>query len=541
MTKDKTTLQNKWERGAVAGGVWGTSELLLGSLLHNLKVPMKGYIMASIGIALLSGINARWREQGLFWRAGLTAAILKFFSPSHKIINPAISISFEGCLMEAGQKILGSNVFGFALGGSLALLYTLVHKFIRMLMMYGANIYILYATFIEETAGVTGLKSLTPVAGIMIIASVYAVWGCIVAVAGYNVGRSIENKPAHMLYIKEIPVAPQVQSEPAMGSSPEPSFPWMAANLICVIMTFIFLSENSVVIPMMLIFSVYTAVRYRNMLKKFLKLKFWLPIIVISFLSGVFIYAADGNGVLSVVAISGGVRMVFRAYFMALFITGITFEITHPVIRNFIQKRYGDTIKTALQTAGITRNAVEPIFAGRGAMKNPVRTFRSLVTTAHSVAEKQFANVIIVTGGVNSGKTTFMLKEAERLSFLGVCGFCAFAHQLEPVKDKYYIRNLRSNGTELFCQRDRTGKFIFSETALQYGIETVRRDMKDSKYVFIDEAGKLELKGEGWFSLIKEVMKTDLTVVISVRDIFLHDFVSKFGIIRPAVINVEKI
>jgi len=79
MKHDNDSLNKKWQKGAVAGGAWGTAELLLGSFLHNLRVPMKGYIMTSIGIALLSGMNSKWREQGIFWRAGLTADLLKFF------------------------------------------------------------------------------------------------------------------------------------------------------------------------------------------------------------------------------------------------------------------------------------------------------------------------------------------------------------------------------------------------------------------------------------------------------------------------------
>lgn len=538
MKHDNASLNKKWQKGAVAGGAWGTAELLLGSFLHNLRVPMKGYIMTSIGIALLSGMNAKWREQGVFWRAGLTAALLKFFSPSYKIINPAISITLESFLMEGGQKLLGSNAAGFALGGSMAQFYTLIHKFTRMFMMYGANIYILYETFFEKTAGLAGIKSLTPLAGLTILSAIYITWGAMMAVIGCYLGKTADSAATQPLYIKKIPVPDQQRRAENTLKLPEPSFIWMAANTTGMILTFIFLSENSPVIPMLLIFSVYAAIRYQTMLKRFLKVRFWIPVIIISFLSGVVIYGAEGTYT-SMAAVSGGIRMVFRAYFMTLFITGVVFEVNHPKIREFISIRYGDTLEEALLTANLTRTAVEPIMTGRGNARTPLKTFRSIISAAHSVARDDFENVILITGGVNSGKTSFMRNEAERLKPFGVCGFFAIAEQILPSKDRYMLHDIRSKRSELFCKRDRKGGFSFNEKALSFGREIVMQGLEDSRYIFIDEAGRLELTGKGWSGLIKDIINTDKTVVISVRESYLEDFISSFGIRKPVVINIE--
>jgi nucleoside-triphosphatase THEP1 len=499
---------------------------------------MKGYMMTSIAIALLSGMNAKWRSKGVFWRAGITAAALKFFSPSHKIINPAIAITCEGFLMELGQRLFGSNIVGFAVGGSMAMFYTLVHKFSRMMLTYGTDIYLLYAAFFQKTALITGLEGLTPLNGLIFLSLIYLLWGVLAASVGFLIGCSAKDTRPDILYLKEVPVVDEHRMKDDKNL-PEHSFFWLFFCFAGALLTLVFMSKNSFIIPLIFILSIYASVRYRVMLRKLLRVKFWFPVLVISFLSGVILYSTGGD-YLSFGAFAGGVRMIFRVYFMTLFITGLTYEFSHPYVKGIIASRYGDTLETALQTAGVTRSAVQPYFSGRTAFQSPVKTFRSVISTAHSVAEKRFSDVVIITGGVDSGKTSFMKKEWERLSGFGVCGFCAFAERLLPSKDHYYIKDLNSSRSELFCYRNSEGKFIFRDDALEFGRNVVVKNIENSRYVFLDEAGKLEINGGGWCGLIKEVLRADVTLVVSVRRKFLDEFIEAFDIERPVVVDVEK-
>jgi len=73
---------------------------VLGSFLHNLKVPFSGNILTAIGIIILISVSYIWKEKGLFWRAGLICAIMKTMSPSAVIFGPMIAIFSEAMLLE---------------------------------------------------------------------------------------------------------------------------------------------------------------------------------------------------------------------------------------------------------------------------------------------------------------------------------------------------------------------------------------------------------------------------------------------------------
>jgi len=94
---------------------------------------------------------------------------------------PAVSIALEGASMEVGQLLFGSNVLGIIVGGALAMLYILIHIFVRLLIVYGINIYILYEKFFEELVSFAGLKNITPIGGLIILAVVHLVWGIAVS------------------------------------------------------------------------------------------------------------------------------------------------------------------------------------------------------------------------------------------------------------------------------------------------------------------------------------------------------------------------
>ena len=78
----KKQIKDIWLKAAVVGSLWGSVEIIVGSFFHNIRMPMSGTILAVLGISLLVAFGQIWKDKGLFWRAGLIAAMMKSGSPS---------------------------------------------------------------------------------------------------------------------------------------------------------------------------------------------------------------------------------------------------------------------------------------------------------------------------------------------------------------------------------------------------------------------------------------------------------------------------
>jgi hypothetical protein len=48
----KHSLSEKWIKASIMGTIWAASEIVLGSFLHNLKVPFSGNILTAIGLVI---------------------------------------------------------------------------------------------------------------------------------------------------------------------------------------------------------------------------------------------------------------------------------------------------------------------------------------------------------------------------------------------------------------------------------------------------------------------------------------------------------
>ncbi|MFZ5787795.1 MAG: hypothetical protein ACOY3Y_15265, partial [Acidobacteriota bacterium] len=139
MTTAPAGPDQRWLRAAVLGSLWAAAEIVLGSFLHNLRMPLRGHLMTALGIALLGAGTRAWPQRGLLWRAGLLAAAMKSVSPSAMLLGPMVAIAVEGAAMEAGAALLGRRRAWLALGGALAMSWTFAHQIVSLLITYGTD------------------------------------------------------------------------------------------------------------------------------------------------------------------------------------------------------------------------------------------------------------------------------------------------------------------------------------------------------------------------------------------------------------------
>jgi len=196
------SLSNTWLRSAVLGCLWASSEIVLGSFLHNLRVPFASNFLTGIGIILLISVGYQWKDKGLFWRSGWICAMMKAVSPSAVILGPMIAIFCEALLFELAVRLFGRNMFAFICGGMLAMTWTFFHKIASYLIFYGLHMIDLYknlAIFAQKQLHFTFSSLWEP---LIILWSVYLFMGLVSAVFGIYIGRRLLKTSLSMQRIK---------------------------------------------------------------------------------------------------------------------------------------------------------------------------------------------------------------------------------------------------------------------------------------------------------------------------------------------------
>ena len=133
-----------WLKAAMLGSLWASVEIILGSFLHNLHIPLSGTILAALGLTLMINGYKLWPEKGLFWRTALITAAMKSISPSAIIFGPMIGIFMEGLILEILVRLFRGRWPGFIIGGALAVSWSLFQKIFVLLMTYGPDFVKLY-------------------------------------------------------------------------------------------------------------------------------------------------------------------------------------------------------------------------------------------------------------------------------------------------------------------------------------------------------------------------------------------------------------
>jgi len=179
-----------WLKAAVLGCLWASSEIVLGSFLHNLHFPFSRIFLTSIGIFLLISVSFQWQCKGFIWRSGLICALMKSVSPSAVIFGPMIAIMSEALLLEISVRIIGKNMIGFMIGSLLAMSWNFMQKIANYLIFYGFNIVDLYASLVKFAEKQLHMHFDTVWMPIIILWIFYLFFGLLSAGIGIYVGKT---------------------------------------------------------------------------------------------------------------------------------------------------------------------------------------------------------------------------------------------------------------------------------------------------------------------------------------------------------------
>ncbi|MEN8116485.1 MAG: nucleoside-triphosphatase [Bacteroidota bacterium] len=547
-------LDDKWIKASVLGTIWAASEIVLGSFLHNLRVPFSGNILTAIALVILISATYKWKDKGLFWRAGLICALLKTMSPSAVIFGPMVAILSEAILLEVSTRLLGRTIPGFILGSILAMSWNLVQKVFNFIIFYGFNIVEVYTNLMQYAERQLGLNFDAVWAPLFVLLLIYALFGTTSALIGIRTGRKMTNNPI------------QFQPENRQNDSSFPgrtrinnfnySFIWLTANIIFMAGALIMIGRIhfGIWVALVAAIAITWALRYKRALRQLVRPKLWIFFVVITMVTAFVLTRLQSDSISTFDAVLIGVEMNLRAIILIMGFTVLGTELYNPVIRNSLSKSYFRQLPIALE---LSLESLPTMIAQtpdlKTISKKPALFIQQIMAFAdfriNEIKNRQAStpNVLIITGDIGSGKTTCIKNLAEKLQKqnITVSGFYssrvmrknkAIGYDIVDISTRQTKKLLRTSGNG---SQNKIGRYFIYPEGLKAGEMALQRD--SSQIVIVDEVGKLELEGNGWSTHLKHVVKNHKGYfLLSVRKEVIKEVIKHFNLSPKKIIDIEK-
>ncbi len=342
---------NKWVLATGPATLWAAMEIVLGSFLHNLRIPFAGSILTFFSIGLMSGFLQIWPYKGLLWRTGIIAALLKSVSPSHIILGPMIGIMSEAMLMELSVRALGGGLPGLMLGGLLSMNASLLHKIFNLLIMYGWNIAGVYLNIFRWLAKQTGWENANPNLLIILVPIIYAFAGVMAALLGYRAGKKALQSTLPVSLREVHPANPTTFFQIPETLKPIPAL--VAIHLISLVVVLVLFGLHVYTAALIItaVYLAFAAIRYKGYLRRFKKPAMWLQFAAILAMALVFGTSLSGDSQNLAKNLEAGIIMIIRATMLISALSCIMAELHSPVIRMLAQRGRMTHLLQAIETA----------------------------------------------------------------------------------------------------------------------------------------------------------------------------------------------
>ncbi len=547
---NKTRLNEKWLKASVIGAVWASSEIVLGSFLHNLKVPFSGSILTAIGVVILISAAYLWKEKGIFWRAGLICALMKTLSPSAVIFGPMIAIFTEALLLEASVRIFGRNYVGFITGSVLAVSWSFAQKIINFLIFYGFNIVELYKNLMQYTERQLNLQFNTLWVPIFIMLSVYILIGLTAAFTGIRTGKK--------LVLQQVEFKPKKYANPFSFNHTNSnhkfrhSLVWLTINfmLIATGLLLISLAIWKIWIIAVPVIAMVWIARYKRALRQLSKPKFWFFFVFITMLTAFLFTKMQGLTVFE--AFLAGLEMNFRATVLILGFSVAGTELYNPRIRHFFSKTWFKQLPVALELSTESLpQVISNIPDFKTVVKNPVAVVSHLIGYAdyrlsEIKAEYSFQpQIFVVKGKIDSGKTTVVKELIENFKSKNIKIGGIYTQKIFENDERigYDVIDVKTNKAETFLRIDhcvaceKVGVFSIFPEGMEKGKQSLNpENTEGDQLVIIDEVGMLELNGKGWAKNLEQLVQSGKKhLLIAVRDEFSEAVLEKMNVQHATV------
>jgi nucleoside-triphosphatase THEP1 len=553
--KFSARLSETWLKAAVVGSLWASFEIIIGSFLHNLRFPFAGTILSFASVALVIAFLQIWDNKGLIWKAGLIAALLKSMSPSAIILGPMIGIFSEALILEFMIMLLGRNMLAYLLGGAMAVLSALMHKLVSLLVTYGFDLVIIVDQLYKYIIRQMGMTKGDPALLLSVVMLAYVLLGMAGAIIGYLAGKKANTIREGV----EREIIPDRQSSFFNETKDQKASAWfLLYHLFCIISCLFMLNSVSLEISFIpaVLYAAFCLYWYRGSMRSFRKPSFWIWFMSITLLAAVFWNGLSKGELWDTEGLLIGLKMNLRAIVILTGFAALSRELRNPLIRTVL---YHHGFASVYHAVGLAFSVLPGIIDSLPGMKKlisrPVSSLGMIVRNAADVypaLEKELAGqspVIIITGNVQEGKTSFLIELVDLLkkNKVRVDGFMArgihdehgrIGYDLEHIFDgerQVYIRNKPSVGWYQY------GKYYFNPEGEEFGkriLECINTENND--LLVIDEIGPVELKGRGWAGEIETLLNSSRVVQLwVVRKSLLKKVIRQWNVGDIMVLDIS--
>jgi nucleoside-triphosphatase THEP1 len=549
----KPVISEKWIKASILGTIWAASEIVLGSFLHNLNIPLSGNILTAIGLILLISVSYKWYEKGIFWRAGLVCAIMKTLSPSAVIFGPMIAIFSQSILLEIAVRVLGKSVTGYIIGSMLAMSWNLFQKLINYIIFYGSDIVKVYKDLVLYAQRQLKVDIETIWHPILVLFALYSIFGLIAAIIGINIGKKLLKKPLTTDLEKR-------NSDSKFNINNQKhhfdySITWLIVNLLLMINGLFWLNYSPWYAWSLVIISTVSIwiFRYKRALRQLTKSKFWIYFFVITMITAFVFTKIQSQSIFTGLRI--GIQMNFRAALIIIGFSVLGTELYSPKIRNLFFKSRFKQIPVALELAfNSLPKTIAAIPGIKDIFKNPFDTLHHIISDAERRLQQlknqaDFSQkVFILTGSIGQGKTTYLQKLINFFQHKGITIGGIYSPRV--LKDKetigYDIIDINTAEREIFLRQAsypdemKIGRFNIHLEGLKKGIKAIQSsNNQNTKMVIIDEVGLLELQNQGWAKNIEELVRNSQNhILLVIRDSFIEKVVEKWTLNNYQVFHI---
>lgn len=550
-----------WLYASVTGSIWASVEIILGSFLHNLHLPMSGTFLSLISVALLSASLQSWNVKGIIWRAAIICASMKSISPSAVILGPIVAIVMEGFLYEAVTRIAGRNIISLIIAGGVAASWSIIQKVVNLILVYGTNLIELYLKLYDYAVQKTGnlLLFQEPYYLLIFFVSIPTIGGMVSSAVGVYIGRRSHRLNHNCI---DEPIENAGLKKRKSSTFHEPALWMLFLQLAAIIGGLTFIERAHVLFGFFyaLIFILFNLLYYKGLYNKFKKPRIYITFAVLAFLTGFFLGGVKEGTGFTIDGAFIGLKMILRAFVMIIGFSVIGIELKHRAIKTFFYRLGFDRMQPAMEIAFLSlpfmMGSLQKIIKKT---KSPFKVIECILASARNwIREYQNSeniikpkSLIFITGSRHSGKTTAALKIFEELKSMNIPahGFLTPGYIKNGSRSGFDIFSLATGKKTAFAIKGvashaiRIGRFSIYEEGLRFGKKCIMAsensiDAAKNPVCFIDEIGPLEMQNKGWHESVLYALENYRRLILLVRNDLLSDVIEKYDINNFNVLEI---